>query len=516
MERKSWFAAAVGSILFVPTLFALLKLALHFTANAFPPYEFFRDELYYIVSTDHLAAGYVDHPPLSIWILALSRMLFGDSLFAIRLLPAFAGAGMVFLTGLMVRELGGGRSAQVLACAATFLSLASIAGSTFYSMNAWDMVFWSIALLIVLKIARQPSMRLWLNLGVVLGLGLLNKTGVLWLGAGIGVGLLLTPLRTELRGRGPWFAAGFAFFLFLPYIIWNAANDWAHLEFIRNASTFKYAGLNPLDVLLGQVPVNNPVTLPLWLAGIAFYFLPVNRTWRIAGITYLTVLAILILNGTSKPEYLAPAVPMLFAGGAILIDRLRVRWLRIALRSTLALLFVAGLGFIPLVLPILTVSQFTQYAKAIGFESKSAESKELGDLPQFYADMHGWKDLAASVDTVYRSLSDNERQQCVIYAQNYGQASAITFLGGPLGLPPAVSGHNSYYLWGPGAIREPEAVIIVGGKKEDYERGFEEVQLVMRYTSPHIMPYEDQKPIYVCRKPKAALKDLWASVKDYE
>ncbi|MCU0454459.1 MAG: glycosyltransferase family 39 protein [Bacteroidetes bacterium] len=515
MEDKSTFRALAASPLFIPALFAGLKLIMHLLANAFAPFELFRDELYYIVSTDHLEAGYVDHPPLSIWILAVSRMLFGDSVFAIRALPAFAGAAAVFLTGMMVREMGGGRMAQAFACAASLLSLAVIAASTFYSMNAWDMLFWSLALLLTLQIAREATMRRWGLLGVVLGLGLLNKISVLWLGAGLFAGLLLTPHRSELRSQGPWIAGGIALLFFVPYILWNAANDWAHLEFIRNASSMKYGGLDRLDVLLGQITVNNPATLPLWLAGLVFFFTKSGRPWRIAGVFAVTVMLILIVNGTSKPEYFAPAVPVLFAGGAVALTGLRHIVLRRVLHGTVAVMFALSVGSIPIVLPILSAERFTAYASAIGFESKSMESQRLGTLPQFYADMHGWKDLAATVDTVYRSLSDEERSACVIYARNYGQASAITFYGRPYGLPAAVSGHNSYFLWGPGPVTDPRVVIIVGGRQSDHERGFEEVTIATVYSSPHIMPYEDHKPIYVCRGPKTALGDLWKSVKLY-
>jgi len=515
MERKSVFPAVIESPLFVPVVFALLKLLMHLLANAFAPFEFFRDELYYIVSTDHLEAGYVDHPPLSIWILALSRIVFGDSLFAIRLLPALAGSVTVFLVGLMVWELGGGRGAQALACAATVISAACIALHTIYSMNAWDWLVWSTAILLLLKIGRQPSLQLWMNLGVVLGLGLLNKVSILWLGAGLGAGILLTPLRSELRTKGPWIAAGLAFFLFLPYIAWNAANDWAHLEFMRNASTFKYSGINPLDTLLGQLLINNPATVPLWIAGLVFFFLPSNRNYRLIGIVYVAALVILLVNGTSKPEYLSPAVPVLFAGGAVLIDRLRVGWLRLASRAVLAVLFAGGLVLLPIVLPILPAEQFIAFAKAIGFQSKNMESKAESDLPQFYADMHGWHDLASAVNKVHRSLTDDERARCVILAQNYGQASAITFLGRPLGLPAAISGHNSYYLWGPGPITDSTVVLVLGGDKEGHERVFDDVQLANVFSSPHIMPYEDHKPIFICRRPKASLEDAWQRVKNY-
>lgn len=261
--------------------------------------------------------------------------------------------------------------------------------------------------------------------------------------------------------------------------------------------------------------INNPATLPLWLAGLVFFFLPSNRSWRPAGLVYVTTLMILLVNGTSKPKYLAPAVPVLFAGGAVLIDRLSTRMLRVGARMLLAVLFVAGAGLIPLVLPILSAEQYVRFSGALGVKTKNMESNAESDLPQFYADMHGWKDLVASVDTVYRSLSEEERASCVIYAHNYGQASAITYYGRAYGLPAAVSGHNSYFMWGPGPVTDPSVVIIVGGRQSDHERGFEEVNVATIYSSPHIMPYEDQKPIYVCRRPKAALGDLWKSVKHY-
>lgn len=251
MEGKSSFRKMLGSPYAIPTLFAGLKLALHLLANAFPPFELFRDELYYIISTDHLDMGYIDHPPLSIWILAVSRMLIGDSLFAVRLLPALSGAAIVFLVGIMVRELGGSRSAQAVACAATLVSLAAVAFHAIYSMNFWDWLVWSIAFLLLIRLAKGPSLRLWTLLGVTLGLGLLNKVSVLWLGAGVGAGLLFSPLRSELCTKGPWIAAAIAFAFFLPYILWNAANDWAHLEFMQNAASRKYSGIDPLDTLLG-------------------------------------------------------------------------------------------------------------------------------------------------------------------------------------------------------------------------------------------------------------------------
>ena len=500
--------------LFIPALFAAAKLLLQLYVNAIGGYGFFRDELYYIVSTDHLSAGYVDHPPLSIFILAVSKLLFGDSLFAIRLIPAVASAGVVFLAGVLARGLGGGRTAQVLACSAAFVSIILHAFGTFYSMNILDMLIWSLAFLQLMRLVRQPTTREWLILGVILGLGLLNKIGVLWLGAGIFAGIILTPLRSELRKPGPWLAGATALMLFLPFIVWNALNDWAHIEFIRNATGDKYAGLTIVDFLGGQFLVQNPVTAPLWIGGLVWFFTTKGKEFRLLGITYIVCLVVLIANGHSKPEYLSSFYTVLFASGGVLFESFPSRGVKFLATRAYAVILAIGLVMLPITLPILPVGSYIRFAETIGIQPSTAESKELAELPQFYADMFGWPELAENVIQVYESLPDSERASCLIFGGNYGEASAVIFFGRDREIPRVVSGHNSYFLWGPGE-ENPGTVIVIGGREENHRQSFDSVVVAATHRADYAMPYENDLPIYVCRGLKIPISKAWSRVKNY-
>ena len=499
-------------------LLALASFAflLHIVTNAFGGYGIFRDELYYLACSHHLAFGYVDQPPLSILILAINRLILGDSVFALRLLPALAGGLTVFLTGLLARELGGGRFAQLLACLASIVSLIFLGFDTIYSMNAFEIVFWAVGILLMVRILKSGDRRNWLWLGLVLGFGLMNKISVLWLGAGIGGMLLFTEQRRWLKTRWPWIAAGIAFLIFLPYVIWNITHDMATLEFMRNASGDKYAGLTPLTFLMGQFLVQNPVTAPLWLAGLYFLFGDRNgRIYRPLGFLYLIPLIILIANWHTKPEYLAPAYTLLFAAGGVMVERwlspAKVHWLR----PVVAVLLASGLMLAPLTLPILPVNTYIRYADALGVRPSTAERKELADLPQFYADMFGWEELAKTVAGVYHDLPPEEQTCTVVYTNNYGRAGAIDYYSEKYNLPPVYCGHNNYYLWPP-PDETPAAIIIIGGKLEDHRQSLKEVHQVATKTCRHCMPYENNVPIYAGKGLKRPLAEIWPSTKHYD
>ncbi len=301
---------------------ALIKLLVHFCVNAAGGYGYFRDELYYIACTEHLDIGYVDQPPLSIYILAVSRLLFGDSIFALRLLPAMAGAATVFLTGWMAREFGGGRFSQILAAVASIVSLIYLGMNTIFSMNSFDILFWTGSAYLIIRLLKTENPRYWLLLGLVLGLGLFNKIGVLWLAFGLFGGLLLTPQRAWLRAQWPWMSGLLALLVFLPYIIWNFTHDFAHLEFIRHATSDKYSSLSWVTFAVGQPLLQNPSTLPIWVTGLCMLFVSKQfKPFRLLGYVYVIAFLILAFNQHSKSEYLAPAYGMLFAAGAVGLEQ---------------------------------------------------------------------------------------------------------------------------------------------------------------------------------------------------
>jgi hypothetical protein len=497
--------------------FALIKFFIHFFTNLAGGYGYFRDELYYIACSDHLAFGYVDQPPLSILLLWISRFLFGDSLIAIRFFPAIAGALLVFFTGIITRELGGNRFAQIFAMLAVIAAPIYLALDNYFSMNSIDLLLWVIALYLIIKIIKTGNNRYWLALGIVLGIGLLNKISVLWLGFGLSIGLLCTPHRKYFLTSWPWLAAAIALAIFIPHIIWQIVNQWPTLEFMHNAATMKMVLKSPLDFFVGQIFMINPAILPFWLIGIfAFFFIEKLKEFRLLAWIYLAVCLLLMFSGTSRDYYLAPLYPMLFASGAITIEQFirnrSWRWLK---PLCIAHLVIAGIISLPMGLPVLPVERYIEYADFMGMSPEQEERKEMGALPQYYADMHGWQEMVEAIAGVYYTLSPEEREKCAIFTWNYGEAGAIAFFGDSFNLPAPIATHNNYWLWGPGETG-CNIVIILGGNINLYLDIFERVERAAVFSCDYCMPYENNLPIYIARDLKIPINQLWPNLKHYD
>ncbi len=471
--------------------------------------------MYYIACSARPAAGYVDHPPLSILILSLSRYLFSDSLFALRSIPAVMSALTVYITCLMVKETGGKTFATILASLAVILSPVYLAMNSYYSMNSLDIFLWALAFYIVILIINKDKTVHWIILGLVIGLGLLNKTGFLWFGAGLFAGLLISDRRKALLTFKPYLSALIALLIFLPYVIWNFQNDFAHIEFIRNAVLTKYSGIDYSDFIKGQLLNQGPFSVFIWITGLYFFlFYETGLKYRIVAVIYISVFLILLINSHSKAEYLSPAYTVLFAGGSVFIERktiVRSRWIRYAIVIPLCL---SGILIAPLAAPVLPVETFISYSNSLGIKQSSSENKELSELPQFFADMHGWEEMASDVSKVYMSLPRDERLRTIIYGQNYGEASAMEFFKNKYPIPRTISAHNSFWLWGYGNIEDP-VMIIIGGKREEYLELFEEVNEGLVHTSDYSMPYENNLTVFIAKKIKIPVNELWLKIKNY-
>ena len=513
MRNDSWFKPLLRSDFFVPIVFAILKLSIHLLANR--GYGFFRDELYYIACGEQLDFGYVDHPPFVALVTKLSRLLLGDSLFALRLFPAIAGAIVVFLTGLLVRELGGKKFAQVLGCVAVIISPVFLVTGNHMSMNPFDHLFWALSALLMIRILKTENTKLWLVLGVVLGLGLQNKHSLFFFGFGLLAGLVLTSARKHLFTLELWLGVTVAFIIFLPHLIWQFIHGFPSIEFIRNASLYKNISLSPLEFLMGQIMEMHIFLFPLLLLGLLYYlFIKSAKPFRVFGWMYLAIFGLFILT-SAKTYYIAPIYPLMFAGGAVAfelwIGKRRLGWLKAA---TLAFLCGGALLSAPIALPVLPVETYIKYTKFLGIKPAQIENHEMGKLPQHFADMFGWEELTRSVHDVYLGLSPEDQAKCGIFAQNYGEAGAIDFFGRKYGLPKAISGHNNYYLWGPGQY-SGEVMIVIGGDRADYEEIFDSVEQAGLFKHDYVMPYENNLPLFVCRGLKGTIDELWPRVKHY-
>jgi hypothetical protein len=510
MNQPSGPRFALWTIALIAIAVLFLQLA------AITQYGYFRDELYYLASTNHLDWGYVEHPPLSIAILALIRSAFGDSLVAVRMVPVLVGSVIVYLAGVVARQLGGGQFAQTLTALSVALSPVFLGTAHYFSMNVFDQLFWTVAISVLLRALNNDHPTDWLWLGLVLGLSVLNKISALWLGAGMMVSLGLTAYRRMLREPWPWCSALIASVVAVPYLLWEVSHGWPTLEFIRNATTIKMQDVSPFGFIVDQVLTMNPGEAPVWLAGIGLGLagLHGDRGRVVVGI-YLTVFAILVVAGHSRSSYLAPAYPPLLALGAVGLERItasmRWKWMRPTLASVV---IVSGIIVLPLALPLVSVETLVRYQAALGVKPASEERHQMGALPQHYADMFGWEEMTSLVAEAYRRLTPEERRRCRIFAQNYGEAGAIDVLGRRRDLPPALSGHNSYWLWGPDAGAW-DVLIIIGGNREDNATFFREVMIVGQTRSQWSMPYERGLDVSIGRGPKMDIRTLWPTMKRY-
>ncbi len=519
-ERTTPPGRSAGGLVLLLVL-AGATLLLHLVFNR--GYGYFRDEFYYLACGEHLDWGYVDHPPLVALVAKASRAILGDSLPAIRFLPAVASATVVFLTGLLARALGGSRFSQGLAALCVMIAPTYLFIGNYLSMNVFDQLFWTAGAGLLILIIRRDDPRLWIPFGVVAGVGLMNKSSMLFFGFGAAVALVLTPQRRHLRSGWLWGGALVAGAIVLPNILWEVRHGWPTLEFMQNAQRLKNYHGSPLEFFLGQVVEIHPLALPVWLLGLGwFLFGKEGRRYRLLGLAYVAVFLLLAAQ-RAKAYYLAPIYPMLLAGGAVAIGRFVEmppaggaargrRWLKPAIAGTLA---AGGAITAPLVLPILPIETFISYQALFGGAAAVKEERHaMGRLPQHYADMFGWEEMVATVARVYHGLTPDEQARCAIFTSNYGEAGAIDLLGTKYGLPKAVSGHNSYFLWGPGS-RPVEIVITVGEREEDVRKSFTDVTLGETFTNDYVMPYENDMPIYVGRGPRAPLSELWPHTKKY-
>ncbi|MGH8162712.1 MAG: glycosyltransferase family 39 protein [Rhodanobacteraceae bacterium] len=496
-------------------IFSLLALLVHLLTNG--RYGYFRDELYFIACSHHLATGYVDMAPLSAWVLRLELALFGDSLLALRLFPAIAGALTVALTGAIARQLGGRAWAIALACIAAAAAPIYLALGNFYSLNVFEPLFWMGCVLVLIRIlnadAEARGARLWLWFGLLAGLGVENKHSFAFFGVGLTIGLLLTPARRHFARPWIWLGGLVAFALALPNLLWQVQHHWATFELLRNvARSNKNVVLGPLAFIAQQVLLVNPAALPLWLGGLCWLLR--SRRYRALGLAYLLTLAeFIILHG--KVYYLAPIYPMLFAAGGILFERLfaqRWRWLKPAL--AIAIIALCAL-VAPTVLPILAPKKLVTYMEAIHFRPPRTETSHNAALPQLFADQFGWKEMVRSVAQAYHRLTPNEHRMAGIFCQDYGQAGAIDFFGPQYGLPPAISGHQNYYLWGPRGD-SGRLLLVLDAPGGDEPKQFRTVEdLGPIETSPWAMPWERRQHIYLCRDLKIPLRDAWPQVKNW-
>jgi hypothetical protein len=495
-------------------LAALAKFALHLYYA--PGYGFFGDELYTIALSRHLAFGYVDLPPLVPALAALSRALLGDSFFAYHIFPALAGAATLVAVCLIVREFGGKAFATAFAALAFLVVPIWLSANSVFCYDGFDQLILAFFLLALVRFLRTGNRRLWLVLGLLAGVAALTKMTILFLGPGFLAALLLTKHRRDLLTPWPWLGAVICLIVVSPYLFWQQANGWPTVEYWTAYGTARVYEADLVQYLSNLLVYMHPLLLPLWLAGLCRIFRRMNGAdhrflaWMLAA-TFVLMFAL-----HAPARMLAELFLPLLAAGAVWAEERTagVRWERWIKAGAVAGVAATAALSIPLTLPILPMDRVEAFAAP--FQRLGLPIKEFNGLAFTVSPLLmgriGWDDLVRETAGVYDDLPPEEQAIAGIYADWYMPAGAIDQLGPAYGLPHAVSGSLTYYLWGPGYTWE--VMIVITDKTNRVGVFFDECELKAALPDAFDEPV-GSLAIFVCRKPKVPAGVIWPSMKSY-
>lgn len=496
----------------IPLFAALAVFLVHLIGN--PGYGFFRDELYFIICGFTPQFGYVDQPPL-VPLLSAATQLFGHSLLLLRAVPAAFAAGGVYVTCLLVAEFGGGAFAQIFASVVYFFTGVLMSFGMKVGPDEVGLLTWPWIALLVVRITKGGDAKLWLGAGALAGISLESKYSVLFFLAAMIAGLLLVPQRRALLDR--WFAAGcgIAVLIALPNFLWQWHYGFPMLELLRAGQNGKNLIVGPVLYLAQEVIITGLLLAVVWIVGLVWLLM--KRDFRYLGYAYLLLIGeMMVFHG--KHYYPADVYPILIAAGAVPIEA----WtkgrtvLRVAATAAAA---VIGMAFVPMAMPVLPEATFVSYFDALSSAlhipkdaTETEHDREHSALPGDWADMHGWPEMAAAVARVYESLPPAERRQAVVFAGNYGEASAVRFFAPDI---PVISSHNQYWLWGTHGY-SGSVVVQVNGSCFHSDKLFTSRTRAATFESRWAIGYETNIPIWICRGIKKSLADEWPAIKNYE
>jgi len=502
-ERAPFAARVVGPV-------AALMLALHLVTNVFTPYGIHRDEFLYFAMGHHLRLWHMDFPPFIAIASEIQRFVFGDSLVGLRIVPAVASTLVVVLAALLARELGGARFAQGFAAIAVLASVFFQRAGNLFQPVILDALWWTLGFYVLARLCRagQPEQQWWVWLGLVGGIGLLTKFSILFFGFGVLLGLLATRHRRALLTPWPWLTLALALVIGSPSVVGQITLGWPLVGQMQDLRQSQLEHVSIAGFLLTQLQFGPAMLVGAW--GVVALLLSRGlRRFALVGWTCVAIwLTLVVLHG--KPYYVGGTYPLLFAAGAVQLERLRGAPARSALRWGIAGLVAAyGLMILPYGVPILAPPAMMRYEAAFG--EAGAQRDNQGhplQLPQDYADMLGWEERVAAVATAYGTLSPLERARAVVIGNNYGEAGALEFYGPRYGLPPVVSSAGSFYFFGPGKL--PGRVAVTLGEGEaGLHRLFDSVEAGPHLVNPITVREERDLAVYVCRGPKRTLQEIW-------
>lgn len=494
----------------LPSLFAAVKILIHLVTIA--TFGFHRDEFLYLALGRHPDWGYWSNPPFVGAVTWCSQHLLGDSLWATRLPSVLAGGAIMWLTLRMVSELGGGARAQIVCGLVMLVSPAWLRTHSMLQPVPFDILFWTLLSFGLLRWVNTRETRRWWFVGLIAGIGFLNKYTLVFWAAALLIALLLTPERKVLATRPFWQAAGIALVVILPNLLWQWRYGFPVFHHMEQLAQNQLRNVEPIHFLLDQLLMHGPGFV-LWLAGLVFLLFSKNmRPYRLFGWFYVALLGIfLVLSG--KSYYTLGAYPVLLAAGAVFWDKiLQKNWQIMALTCTVV---ASALPLVPVGIPMYSGDKAVAYFRWLTYDAGIDgavrwEDGELHALPQDFADMLGWDEVGRLVDTAIVRAGN---QPYMVYGDNYGEAGAAEHLSKKL--PEAasvVSFSDSYLLWAPDTLAPGVQTLIYINNEdpgEDVVALFADIQLIGKVENP--LARERGTGVWLCRNPRSDVAAFWAA-----
>jgi hypothetical protein len=491
---------------------ATVKFALHMYIA--PGYGFFFDELYTNALSRHLAFGYVDLPPLVPALVALSRLLLGESLFAMHITPALAGSFTLVFACLITKEFGG----KAFAVALTALGFIVVPGwlmvDSIFCYDSIDQLILAAFLFYLVRFLRTGNKKLWIVLGLIAGLACLTKMTILFLGPGFLVALLASKYRQDLTTPWPWLGAALCLILISPYILWQFSNHWPTLEYWKNYGSQRVYQASVQQYIINILMYLSPLLLPLWLPGLYRIFRRLDGVnYGFLGLLLLVTFVLLFFLHATARMIVELFIPLL-AAGAVFVEEIisPLRWKNWAMTIPAVYLLVVGVVNISFSLPVIPLDIMPAAIRPFKFLYMPLRefNNNVNNPPIFLMGRIGWDDLVREVADVYNALPPEDRAVAGIYADVYPSAGAIDQFGPQYGLPHAVSGSLTYYLWGPGDSWD--VMIFVSHTTNVMSVFFGECEQKAISQREYV---GTRFYISVCRQPKIPVDTIWSRAKSF-
>ena len=498
----------VSNYWIVAVLFIFAKLCLHFATNT--NYELHRDEMLYFNMADHLSFGYATVPPVIGFLAFIVKSIFGYSVFGIRFIPAILGAASIFIIARIVRELGGGILALIMASSSFLFSTGFLLFDTLFTPNVIEQFLWLITTYFIFRMISTNNPKLWIMIGILVGLAFLNKYSVLFYIPGFFVAMMFSRHRDIFKSKYFYFSLIAGIIIILPNFLWQYNHGWPVFFHMSELNRTQMVNLTFSDFFIDIFSMNLLSTL-IWLTGlVSLLFLRQEKGNRYIGIASLIII-LLFLVSKGKAYYILGLIPFLFAYGGYIMEKYLAGRLVYINYFVLFISLSFSLIALPFGIPLMSFDKLIKYKEKtrhlIIYPFYRWEDGKIHNISQIYADMAGWRELTGYVAKAYGQLSKEEQKKCTIYVEsNYGQAGAIHFYGKAYNLPEPVSFLESYTIWSPDTIPDGP-FIYINNEEGDIRKLFKNVTKVGQVSNQYFR--ENGLLVFLCTNPESTLKEVY-------